>query len=84
MKFALGLCLIFLTACVSQNTVLMNERGQTVHCQNWGVGIIGAPLAYAEHQDCVKKAKEAGYTEPGPLPKEPEVKPTKPAVGKPF
>jgi hypothetical protein len=62
MKLTLGLCLLFLSACVSQNTVLMNSRGQTVQCRNWGVGILGAPIAYAEHQECVKSANAAGYT----------------------
>jgi len=61
MKCAIGLCLMFLSACVSQNTVLMNDRGQTVNCSNWGFGLIGAPVAYAEHRKCIEKANAAGY-----------------------
>lgn len=68
MKVTIGLCLIFLSACVSQNTVLMNERGQAVACKNWGFGVIGAPLAYAEHKACVKNANAAGYIIPSEVP----------------
>lgn len=52
-----------LAACVSQKTQLRNAEGKTVVCDNWGFGFIGAPVAMAQHADCMKKAKAAGYSE---------------------
>jgi ABC-type Fe3+ transport system substrate-binding protein len=52
-----------LSACVSEKTTLRNESGQIVRCDNWGFGVIGAPVAIVSHADCVKKAKAAGYSD---------------------
>lgn len=52
-------------ACSSQSAMLTNDSGQSVKCENWGFGIIGAPVAMASQSDCVKKANEAGYHEAG-------------------
>lgn len=85
MKFAIGLCLVFLSACVSQSAVLVNPQGQIVSCKNFGWGWIGAPVAMASQHDCVKKAKAAGYSDAaGSIPGPSQTKPTKPAVEKPF
>jgi hypothetical protein len=51
--------------CSSQSAVLTNDSGQAVKCENWGFGVIGAPVAMASQSDCVKKANEAGYHEAG-------------------
>lgn len=67
---ALGLVVagFFLSGCVSESTDLRNAQGQTTKCENWGFGFIGAPVAMAQHDSCVKKAHAAGYTEGGPPP----------------
>ena len=62
-KIGVALSFLMLTGCVSEKTTLRNERGQVVQCNQWGFGVIGAPVAIAEHADCVKKAKAAGYSD---------------------
>jgi hypothetical protein len=62
-RIFMGLALTLLSGCVSEKAVLTNNAGQAVHCDHWGFGIIGAPVAMAQHSDCVKKAQEAGYSE---------------------
>ena len=54
---------LFLSGCVSESTVLRNSDGKTFNCNAWGFGVIGAPVAMAEHSDCINKAHAAGYTE---------------------
>lgn len=51
-----------LTGCVSEKTAMVNQQGKVIHCDAWGFGWLGAPVAMAEHHDCVKKAQGAGYT----------------------
>lgn len=70
MKITLfGVCLIGLSGCVSQDTMLRNNAGQFTHCAGWGFGIIGVPVALAEHDNCMKKARAAGFVEASnPLP----------------
>lgn len=62
-KFAVIAIVALLSGCVSEKTALTNTTGQQVHCDNWGFGIIGAPVAMASHADCMKKAHAAGYSE---------------------
>lgn len=54
---------VLLGGCVSESTVLRNPEGKTYNCDAWGFGVIGAPVAMAQHSDCVNKAHAAGYTE---------------------
>lgn len=54
-----------LSACVSESTVLRNPQGQTQRCENWGFGLIGAPVAMSAQEACVKRAHEAGFSETG-------------------
>ena len=56
-----ALLAITAAGCSSQSAILTNDSGQAVKCENWGFGIIGAPVAMASQSDCVKKANEAGY-----------------------
>jgi len=62
-KILAALSFLVLAGCVSEKTTLRNERGQVVQCNQWGFGIVGVPVAVAEHADCVKKAKAAGYSD---------------------
>lgn len=57
------LCAVALSACVSQHTMLRNDSGQTVHCQDWGFGVIGVPVALASHASCMKNYHAAGFHE---------------------
>lgn len=67
MKTAIAMVLaLALTGCVSERTMLTNKDGQVVHCDGWGFGVIGAPVAMAQHADCMKKAHAAGYSEAPP------------------
>lgn len=54
---------ILLTGCVSEKTVLTNPAGQQTRCDAWGFGWLGAPVAMAQHHDCMTKAHAAGYSE---------------------
>jgi len=68
-----GLILLFsvlaLTGCVSEKTAMVNQEGKVVHCDAWGFGWLGAPVAMAQHHDCVKNAQAAGYAVAGaPVP----------------
>ena len=55
--------ILLVTGCVSEKTALTNSAGQQVHCDAWGIGWLGAPIAMASHHDCMKKAHAAGYSE---------------------
>jgi hypothetical protein len=55
-----------ITGCVAQKTALFNAKGQMLQCHASGWGWLGAPIAMAEHSECVKKAKAAGYSETPP------------------
>jgi hypothetical protein len=63
MKIAVIAICLALCGCVSQKTLLANPSGQVLHCDGWGFGLIGVPVALASHADCMKKAHEAGYSE---------------------
>jgi len=63
--FAASVILVALTGCVSQSAQLQNDRGQVVQCKSEGWGWLGAPIAVARQSDCIKKAKAAGYQQPG-------------------
>lgn len=54
-----------LSGCVSESTILRNPQGQTQRCENWGFGLIGAPVAMSAQAACVKHAREAGFSETG-------------------
>lgn len=54
---------VMLCGCVSEKTALTNAEGKQVHCDAWGFGVIGVPIAMASHHDCMTKAHAAGYSE---------------------
>jgi hypothetical protein len=73
---------LVLTGCVSEKTAMVNQQGRVIHCDAWGFGWLGAPVAMAEHHDCVKKAQGAGYTVGGgPVPTSAPASAPSPAAG---
>lgn len=52
-----------LSGCVSEKTTLTNSAGKQMHCDNWGFGVVGTPVAMAAHHHCVEQAHDAGYWE---------------------
>lgn len=64
-RLLLVFAVVVLAGCVSEKTAMINQQGTVVHCDAWGFGWIGAPVAMAEHHDCVKKAQAAGYSADG-------------------
>ena len=62
MKTIIIICLLFLSGCVSMNTMMVNPTtNETQPCHAWGFGWIGVPVALVAHNNCVNKFKEAGY-----------------------
>lgn len=73
-----------LTGCVSEKTAMVNQEGKVVHCDAWGFGWLGAPVAMAQHHDCVKNAQVAGYTVGGaPAPTSAAAPAPPPFIGNP-
>lgn len=60
---------VFLASCVSYKSVLVNAEGETTNCNQWGFGILGAPMAVAQHKECIKVAESAGYRQKPPAKK---------------
>lgn len=62
-KTLLALLPLMLTGCVSTSTLMVNDSGQSAHCDEQGWGWIGAPMALSMHQDCMQKYQAAGFHE---------------------
>lgn len=52
---------LILSACVSQSTMLMNQKGQWVRCSASGGGWLGAPMAANNHSRCVEDFEKIDY-----------------------
>ena len=59
--FAILPAVLILSACVSQSTMLMNQKGQWVRCSASGGGWLGAPMAANNHSRCVEDFEKIGY-----------------------
>lgn len=64
-RFLLLFTAVIIAGCVSEKTAMINPQGTVIHCDAWGFGWLGAPVAMAQHHDCVKKAQAAGYSADG-------------------
>jgi hypothetical protein len=60
--FSLGLFLLTLgvAGCTTQETVMVNDRGEELRCGSWGYGL-GALAADSQQRDCVRDAEKRGY-----------------------
>lgn len=59
--YALIPAVLALSACVSQSTILTNQKGQWVRCSASGGGWLGAPMAANNHSRCVEDFEKLGY-----------------------
>jgi hypothetical protein len=55
-------CLVVgLVGCVTQRTILVNDRGEELTCEVKGWGFIGSLATYNKQDDCVAEAERRGY-----------------------
>jgi hypothetical protein len=47
--------------CVTQRTILINDRGEELTCQVKGWGFIGSLASYNKQDECVAEAAQRGY-----------------------
>jgi S1-C subfamily serine protease len=55
--------MIFLGACVSPSTTLVNDQGVIVHCSATGFGIVSGTMANNRFEECVSTAQMNGFVE---------------------
>ena len=63
MKRIAILPLLFLSACVSMQQILVDPSGHLMTCQAYGEGMIGATHATEIQNTCLDQARAAGYME---------------------
>jgi hypothetical protein len=62
MRILFLLCLVVgLIACVTQRTILVNDRGEELTCEVKGWGFIGSLATYNKQDECVAEAVKRGY-----------------------
>ena len=62
MRILFLICLVGgLFACVTQRTVLINDRGEELTCDVKGWGFIGSLASYNKQDECVAEAVKRGY-----------------------
>ncbi len=59
---------VVIGGCVATSSQMVNDKGQSVNCGAWGLGIIGAPAALISTQNCISKYEAAGFREAGSPP----------------
>lgn len=64
LKRTLLVCAVtMLCGCQTYKTALVNKDGAITHCDESGWGLIGGAIAGSQHNECIKNAHEAGYSE---------------------
>jgi hypothetical protein len=62
MRILFLVCLVAgLVGCVTQRTILVNDRGEELTCEVKGWGFIGSLATYNKQDDCVAEAERRGY-----------------------
>jgi hypothetical protein len=62
MRILFLICLVAgLFACVTQRTVLINDRGEELTCDVKGWGFIGSLASYNKQDECIAEAVKRGY-----------------------
>jgi hypothetical protein len=62
-RLVLVTALATVSACTTYTTSLRNKEGAITHCDESGWGLIGGAIAGSQHNECVKNAHDAGYSE---------------------
>lgn len=62
MRYLLFFCVALNVAgCVTQRTILVNERGEEMTCETTGYGAIASMMASNKQKECIAKAERRGY-----------------------
>ena len=62
MRILFFVCLVVvLVGCVTQRTILVNDRGEELTCDVKGWGFIGSLASYNKQDECVAEAVKRGY-----------------------
>lgn len=62
-KIAIFAVAALLSGCTTYDTALRNEAGAITECKQSGWGLIGGAIASSQHNECIKNAHAAGYSE---------------------
>jgi hypothetical protein len=66
-RAVIGLTVLTVAGCATYETTLTNDQGQTVTCKASGKsGIVTGYYLRQGFEDCIDRAKAAGYTEGQP------------------
>lgn len=63
MRIAVIVIAALLSGCTTYNTALKNADGAITQCNQSGWGLIGGAIASSQHNECIKNAHAAGYSE---------------------
>jgi hypothetical protein len=63
MKIAVFAATALLSGCTTYDTALKNADGAVTECRQSGWGLIGGAIASSQHNECIKNAHAAGYSE---------------------
>ena len=63
MKTAVIAIAVLLSGCTTYDTALKNSDGAITRCYQSGWGLIGGAIAGSQHNECIKNAHAAGYSE---------------------
>jgi len=62
MRAVILVCLVStLVGCVSQRTVLVNNRGEELTCEATGWGFVGSLATPHKQDECIADAEKRGY-----------------------
>lgn len=62
-RIAVFAVIALLSGCTTYHTELRNAAGAVTQCKQSGWGLIGGAIASSQHNDCIKNAHDAGYSE---------------------
>lgn len=62
MTMSLAGC-VLIGGCTTYRTALRNTDGAITHCDQSSWGLVGGAIASSQHNECIKNAHAAGYSE---------------------
>jgi len=57
------IAMLLLVGCATPSMMLVNDKGQVIRCASYGYGYVGAPMAAAIYDQCVRDYQKVGYVE---------------------